>query len=77
MLLRTYKNGWTLRRPKSGGKAGTGLNKTSNYQVWDQNNCVVKQFRFIVDHPTDASRAKKKAVAFCEKAEAKSAGNWP
>lgn len=65
MKLHTFKNGYTLHRATSGGKAGFGLNKTNSFQVRDGNNCILKQFRFKTADPVGASRAEAKAIEFC------------
>ena len=53
-------NGYGLYVPTSGGKAGTGLNKTSSLQV-RAGGCIVKQFRFTVLSPASRAKAVSKA----------------
>lgn len=55
----------TIFLPKSGGKAGKGHNKTSNFQV--RNGCqILKQFRFKVGDFASRDSALVKAQAFIQ-----------
>lgn len=64
-----YK-GYVILTPTSGGKAGTGRNKTSNVQV-RKNNVIVKQFRFTVLNAATSVKALSKARKFVDEQQAK------
>lgn len=53
-----------IHLPTSGGKAGTGHNKTSTLQI-RRDSRIVKQIRFVVDDPESRSLAVRKAKEFC------------
>lgn len=60
-------NGYEVHIPTSGGKAGTGFNKTSTIQV-RLGNMIVKQFRFTMDSESSRRAAMRKAREYCEEA---------
>lgn len=57
--------GFEIHVPTSGGKAGTGRNRTSTIQL-RRANCIQKQFSFVMDDPDSRSRAIAKAKHFAE-----------
>lgn len=56
-------NGFTFVIPTSGGKAGTGHQKTSTIQV-RKGPFIIKQFRFVMGDQASQSAAIQKAKAF-------------
>jgi hypothetical protein len=56
-------NGYTLRWPQSGGKAGTGRNKTGSIQILSGNR-LVKSIRFTVGDVDSKRAAWNKAQEF-------------
>jgi len=63
-------NGYTIKLAnRSGGKAGKGYNKTSTIQVMDDNNCIVKAFRYDVDSAESYFTALDKAKHYAKNRE--------
>lgn len=58
-------NGYKIRLPTSGGKAGKGRNRTSTVQVL-KDGCLKAQFRFLVDDINSYHLAMQKAKDFAE-----------
>lgn len=48
----------------TGGKAGKGKNKTSTVRVMDENNCIIKSFRYQTNKADSYHRAWNKAVNY-------------
>lgn len=61
MILKSFKDGWEIHLPTSGGKAGKGRARTSTYQV-RRNNIIQAQYRFDIADRQSRDRALMKAV---------------
>lgn len=68
MKLTDYK-GFEVHLPTSGGKAGTGFNKTSTIQV-RKNSMIVKQFRFYMADNESQRNALRNARAHIDQESA-------
>lgn len=56
-----------LRIPLSGGKAGRGFAKTSNVQVIDSKNSIIKRrFKFIANNFASERDAVKSAIHYAQ-----------
>ena len=55
---------YTIYLPGSGGKAGAGKNITSSVQV-RRDNCIVKQYRYIVGIRESSDCAIDRAEGYC------------
>lgn len=58
-------NGYIIRLPTSGGKAGKGRNRTSTVQV-RKDGFLKAQFRFLVNDATSYRAAMQKAEDFAK-----------
>lgn len=56
-------NGYEFHLPTSGGKAGTGFQKTSTIQI-RKGGIIIKQIRFVIGDPAKRREAVAKAKDF-------------